>query len=104
MLQIEEAVESRERTQRKLAHQASLRTSGRGSGVHFRHSDVLDWYAPRGDEASSAVVTSGGRRHKEARRHALVFQRLGDRVKSIQEKRRGAKAVRWWTPFSLCNL
>ncbi|CAN0424228.1 unnamed protein product, partial [Ectocarpus sp. 12 AP-2014] len=45
-LRASEVAEHRERTQRKLQHQAGLPTSGRGSAIHWRHSDVLDWDAP----------------------------------------------------------
>eukprot|EP00752_Nemacystus_decipiens_P001380 g1367.t1 len=95
-LRTAEAAENRERTQRKLAHQAGLPTSGRGSASHWRHSDVLDWDVPpagggRGDP--SEVGLSGGRQHKESRREALVFERLRDSVRQIQEGRNSAGPV-----------
>ncbi|CAB1109743.1 unnamed protein product [Ectocarpus sp. CCAP 1310/34] len=96
-LRASEVAEHRERTQRKLQHQAGLPTSGRGSAIHWRHSDVLDWDAPPagggGRKGSRGVGLKGGRQHKESRRQALVFQRLRDGVKQIQEKQNSAWPV-----------
>ncbi|CBN76595.1 hypothetical protein Esi_0000_0311 [Ectocarpus siliculosus] len=96
-LRASEVAEHRERTQRKLQHQAGLPTSGRGSAIHWRHSDVLDWDAPPaggGDrKGSCGVGLKGGRQHKESRRQALVFQRLRDGVRQIQEKQNSAGPV-----------
>lgn len=108
-----EAAENRERTQRKLAHQARLPTSARGSASHWRHSDVLDWDVPpagggsRGDP--SEVGLTGGRQHKESRRQALVFERLRESVRQIQEGRNSAGPVRvrllvFWGGFYCCAL
>lgn len=96
-LRTAEAAENRGRRQRKLAHQAGLPTTGRGSASHWRHSDVLDWDVPpagggRGDP--SEVGLTGGRQHKESRRQALVFERLRDSVRQIQEGRNSAGPVR----------
>ena len=52
-----------EGTQRELARQAELPSSGRGSAIHFRLSNVLN-YAPEGDKDSAMTVLSGARRHK----------------------------------------
>lgn len=94
-LQIAEARENRERTQRKLAWQADLPTSGRGSASHLRHSNVLDWHAPAVNAASLHGGLSRGRQHKEARQHALVFQRLRDSVRKIQDDCGSAGPVRY---------
>lgn len=97
-LRTAEAAENRERTQRKLAHQAGLPTSGRGSASHWRHSDVLDWDVPPaggGGGDPSEVGLTGGRQHKESRRQALVFERLRDSVRQIQEGRNSAGPVRF---------
>lgn len=93
-LRASEAKENRERIQRKLAHQAELPASGRGSGVHFRHSDILDDNAPGENGAPIHAGLSGGRQHREARRHMLVQQRLRDSVRMIQEDRNSAGPVR----------
>ncbi|CAM9457097.1 unnamed protein product [Ectocarpus sp. 12 AP-2014] len=96
-LRASEVAEHRERTQRKLQQQAGLPTSGRGSAIHWRHSDVLDWDAPPagggGRKGSRGVGLKGGRQHKESRRQALVFQRLRDGVRQIQEKQNSAGPV-----------
>lgn len=96
-LRASEVAEHRERTQRKLQHQAGLPTSGRGSAIHWRHSDVLDWDAPPtgggGRKGSRGVGLKGGRQHKESRQQALVFQRLRDGVRQIQEKQNSAGPV-----------
>lgn len=99
-LRTAEAAENRERTQRKLVHQAGLPTSGRGSASHWRHSDVLDWDVPPaggGRGVSSEVGLTGGRQHEESRRQALVFERLRDSVRQIQEGRNSAGPVRFDT-------
>lgn len=94
-LRASEAAENRDRTQRTLVHQAELPTSGRGSAKHWRHSNVLDGYAPHGDHTSPSYAgISGGRQHPEARRHALVFQRLRDSVRKVQEDHGSAGPVR----------
>lgn len=96
-LRTAEAAENRERTQRKLVHQAGLPKSGRGSASHWRHSDVLDWDVPPaggGGGDPSEVGLKGGRQHKESRRQALVFERLRDSVRQIQEGRNSAGPVR----------
>ncbi|CAM9191938.1 unnamed protein product, partial [Laminaria digitata] len=87
-----EGVESRERTQRKLAHQARLPVSGRGSAVHWRHSDILDWYPPASDKHSLSR-TPGGKQHKETRRRALVFEKIRERVRRVQDDRNSAGPV-----------
>ncbi|CAM9862800.1 unnamed protein product [Ectocarpus fasciculatus] len=96
-LRAAEVAENRERTQRKLEHQAGLPTSGRGSAIHWRHSDVLDWDAPPagggGRKGSRGAGLKGGRQHRESRRQALVFQRLRDGVRQIQEKQNSAGPV-----------
>lgn len=96
-LRASEVAEHRERTQRKLQHQAGLPTSGRGSAIHWRHSDVLDWDAPPagggGRKGCRGVGLKGGRQHKESRRQALVFQRLRDGVRQIQEKQNSVGPV-----------
>lgn len=96
-LRTAEAAENRERTQRKLVHQSGLPTSGRGSASHWRHSDVLDWdVVPAGGRNGepSRVGLKGGRQHKESRRQALVFERVRDSVRQIQEERNSAGPVR----------
>ncbi|CAM9255909.1 unnamed protein product, partial [Hapterophycus canaliculatus] len=96
-LRMAEAAENRERTHRKLACQAELPTSGRGSASHWRHSDVLDWDVPPAGGGSTedtcAVGLTGGRQHKESRRQALVFDKLRNSVRQIQEQRDSAGPV-----------
>ena len=82
-----------EGTQRELARQAELPSSGRGSAIHLRLSNVLN-YAPEGDKDSAMAVLSGARRHKDWRRRELVLQRLRDSVKRLQDGRDGAESVR----------
>lgn len=96
-----EAEEVRAHAQRRRAREAKLPKTGRGSAIHFRHSDVTDWcvppagVGPRGGGAGdTATAPSGGRWHPEARRHALVFQRLRDSVRKIQDDRGSAGPVR----------
>lgn len=91
-------MENRERMLRKLAREAELPTSGRGSASHWRHSDVLDWDVPpagggSGEDVSDVGLT-GGRQHKESRRQALVFDKLRNSVRQIQEQRDSAGPVR----------
>lgn len=97
-LRLAEAAENRERTQRKLAHQAGLPTSGRGSASHWRHSDILDWDVPPAGGGNrddpSRVGLTGGRQHKESRRRALVYERLRGSVREIQEERNSAGPVK----------
>lgn len=87
------AREAWEGTQRKLAHQAGLPVSGRGSGIHLRHSSVLD-HEIRGNMVSTSTGLSGGRRHGEWRRRALVLQRLKNSVRKVQDERGSAEPVR----------
>lgn len=91
-----EAEEIRGHAQRRQAREAKLPKSGRGSAIHLRHSDVLDWcMPPTGGQATEyAMPPSGGRQHPETRRHALVFQRLRDSVRRIQDERGSAGPVR----------
>ncbi|CAM9543969.1 unnamed protein product [Scytosiphon promiscuus] len=91
------ATENREHTQRKLADQEELPTSGRGSASHWRHSDVLDWDVPPAgggsrDDACGVGLT-GGRQHKESRRQALIFDKLRNSVRQIQDQRDSAGPV-----------
>lgn len=87
------AREAWEGTQRKLAHQADLPVSGRGSGIHLRHSHVLD-HENWGSMVSTSAGLSGGRWHKEWRQRALVLQRLQNSVRKVQDNRCSAEPVR----------
>lgn len=96
-----EAEEVRDHAQRRRAREDKLPKTGRGSAIHFRHSDVTDWcvspagVGPReGEAVDTATTPSRGRWNPEARRHALVFQRLRDRVRCIQDDRGSAGPVR----------
>lgn len=75
---------------RRMAREAELPTKGLGSAIHFRHSDVTDWYLPPAREEGkplAAAIISEGRQNPEGRRSALVFQRLRNSIRRIQDDR-----------------
>lgn len=90
-LRAAEAKENTDHAHRRRVREAQLSAAGRDSAIHFRHSGVLDWSTPVAEVPFAAP--SGGRQHPEARRHALEFQRLRDRVAKIQDDRDSAGPV-----------
>ncbi|CAM9572781.1 unnamed protein product, partial [Choristocarpus tenellus] len=88
ILRANEMEEQQMHVRRKIQREAEHRRHNRDWALHLRHSKVLDWHSPIGP------VPTGGYHHPEAHRDGLVYQRVCDRVRKVQERCSSAAPVR----------